>query len=205
MTGGLPGALLLGLAFLLGAIPWGYLLARSTRDIDLRQVGSGGTGATNVQRAVGTRASIVVSVLDFLKGFLPVLLAKRLGLDPWWVGGVAVAAVVGHCWSPFIGFKGGKGVATGAGAAVALFPATLVAVPVLAVVVATTRYMSLGSLAASGLTAMLALAAAATDRLNWPAAWAIVAMFAIIAWRHESNMRRLLNGTERRLGETITH
>ena len=203
MTDGLPGALVLGLAFLLGATPWGYLLAKSTRGIDLRQVGSGGTGATNVQRTLGTGASIIVSVLDFLKGLLPVLLAKWLDLDQWWVAGVAVAAVVGHCWSPFIGFKGGKGVATGAGAAVALFPATILAVPVLAVIVAFTRYMSLGSLVASALTAALAMAAAITGQLDWPAAWAIVAMVAIIAWRHESNIRRLLNGTERRVGDTV--
>ncbi len=203
MTDGLPGALVLGLAFLLGATPWGYLLAKATRGIDLRQVGSGGTGATNVQRTLGTGASIIVSVLDFLKGLLPVLLAKWLDLDQWWVAGVAVAAVVGHCWSPFIGFKGGKGVATGAGAAVALFPATIVAVPVLAVIVAFTRYMSLGSLVASALTAALAMAAAITGQLDWPAAWAIVAMVAIIAWRHESNIRRLLKGTERRVGDTV--
>ena len=203
MTDGLPGALVLGLAFLLGATPWGYLLAKFTRGIDLRQVGSGGTGATNVQRTLGTGASIIVSVLDFLKGLLPVLLAKWLDLDQWWVAGVAVAAVVGHCWSPFIGFKGGKGVATGAGAAVGLIPATNIAVPVLAVIVAFTRYMSLGSLVASALTAALAMAAAITGQLDWPAAWTIVAMVAIIAWRHESNVRRLLNGTERRVGDTV--
>jgi acyl phosphate:glycerol-3-phosphate acyltransferase len=197
------GALFVLVAFLAGSIPWGYLAGRLMRGIDLRTVGSGGTGATNVLRTLGGRASAAVFVLDFLKGLLPVLVARSLGLAPWWIAAVAVAAVAGHCWSPFIGFKGGKGVATGAGAALGLFPYALLAAPVMAGVVWLTRYVSLGSLLASTLVALLALAFAANGRLEWPYAVALVVIWAIISVRHWGNIGRLLSGTERRIGETV--
>jgi len=203
VPGPLAGLGVVAAAFLIGAVPWGYLVAKASRGIDLRSVGSGGTGATNVLRTLGFRASALVFGLDFLKGLLPVLVAKSLGFDPWWVAAAAVATVAGHCWSPFIGFKGGKGVATGAGAAVGLFPQVLIVLPVMALVVWATRYMSLGSLLAAGLASVLSLAFAATGRLAWPSALAVFAMAAVIAIRHEGNIRRLRNGTERRIGETV--
>ena len=203
MPGPLAGVALVTASFLIGAIPWGYVAAKASRGIDLRTVGSGGTGATNVLRTLGRRASAVVALLDILKGLLPVVFARAAGFDASWVGAVAVAAVVGHCWSPFIGFKGGKGVATGAGAAIALFPQLLLIVPVMVIVVWTTKYVSLGSLTAAGLGALLAVLYAAAGRLDWAAAVAILAVAGIIAIRHEGNIRRLLSGDERRIGETI--
>jgi glycerol-3-phosphate acyltransferase PlsY len=202
---GPPAGLALVIAsFLIGAVPWGYLFAKAGRGIDLRTVGSGGTGATNVLRTLGPRASVAVAVLDILKGLVPVVVARSAGFDSPWVAAAAVAAVAGHCWSPFIGFKGGKGVATGAGAAVALFPQILVIVPVMAVVVWATKYVSLGSLIAAALGALLAVAYAAAGRIEWTAAAAILVIAGIIAVRHEGNIRRLLSGNERRIGETIT-
>jgi glycerol-3-phosphate acyltransferase PlsY len=203
VAGAWTGPALVAAAFLVGSIPWGYLAGRAAGDIDLRTIGSGGTGATNVLRTLGARASALVLILDFLKGFLPVLVGKNLGLDPWWVGGAAVAAVAGHCWSPFIGFKGGKGVATGAGAAVALFPPVLLALPLMALVVWVTRYVSLGSLIAAASATLLAVAFAATGHLAWPAALAIAAMAGIIVYRHAGNIQRLRAGTERRFGERV--
>jgi len=203
VPGPLAGMALVVASFLIGAVPWGYLAGKASRGIDLRAVGSGGTGATNVLRAVGPRASAVVALLDILKGLLPVIFARSAGFDSAWVAAAAVATVVGHCWSPFIGFKGGKGVATGAGAAIALFPYVLVIVPVMAFVVWTTKYVSLGSLIAAGLGALLAVIYAAAGRLDWIFAIAIVAIGGIIAVRHESNIRRLMQGSERRIGETI--
>jgi glycerol-3-phosphate acyltransferase PlsY len=203
VPGALAGVILVALAFFAGAIPWGYLAGRISRDIDLRTVGSGGTGATNVLRTLGGQAAAIVLVLDVLKGLLPVLLAKQLGFEPAWVAAAAVATVAGHCWSPFIGFRGGKGVATGAGAAVALLPQVLLALPAMVVVVWTTRFVSLGSLTAAGLAAIVAISFGATGRLAWPSALAILAIAAIIVARHEENVRRLLAGTERRLGETV--
>jgi acyl phosphate:glycerol-3-phosphate acyltransferase len=203
VLGPLAGVALVVASFLIGAIPWGYVAGKASRGIDLRDVGSGGTGATNVLRAVGPRASAIVGLLDVLKGLLPVVFARVAGFDSTWVAVAAVATVVGHCWSPFIGFKGGKGVATGAGAAIALFPYVLVIVPVMAFVVWTTKYVSLGSLIAAGLGALLALTSAAAGMLDWASAIAIVAIAGIIAVRHEGNIRRLLRGSERRIGETI--
>jgi glycerol-3-phosphate acyltransferase PlsY len=204
VPGPLAGVTLLTASFLIGAIPWGYVAAKASRGIDLRTVGSGGTGATNVLRTLGPRASAVIALLDILKGVVPVVFARSAGFDATWVGAVAVAAVVGHCWSPFIGFKGGKGVATGAGAAIALFPQLLLVVPVMVIVVWTTKYVSLGSLTAAALGALLAVAYAITGMLDWAFAIAILAISGIIAIRHEGNIRRLLNGSERRIGETIS-
>lgn len=204
MPGQLAGVALVTASLLTGAVPWGFLLGKVSRGIDLRSVGSGGTGATNVLRTLGPGASALVAVLDILKGVLPVVVAKSTGFDPTWIAAAAVAAVAGHCWSPFIGFKGGKGVATGAGAAIALLPQLLVIVPVMAFIVWATKYVSLGSLTAAGIAALLALAYAAAGELDWAAATAILAIAGIIAIRHEANIRRLMNGSERRLGETIS-
>jgi glycerol-3-phosphate acyltransferase PlsY len=204
VLGPLAGLALIVASFLIGAIPWGYLAGKASRGIDLRAVGSGGTGATNVLRTMGPRASAVVALLDILKGLLPVLLARSAGFDAIWVATAAAATVIGHCWSPFIGFKGGKGVATGAGAAIALFPYVLAIVPVMAVVVWTTKYVSLGSLIAAGLGAVLAVVYAAAGKLEWTFTIAIVAIAGIIAIRHEGNIRRLMQGSERRIGETVS-
>ena len=204
MPGQLAGVALVIASFLIGAIPWGYVVGKTSRGVDLRTVGSGGTGATNVLRTVGARASALVALLDILKGVLPVVFARSAGFEAGWVAMAAVVTVAGHCWSPFIGFKGGKGVATGAGAAMALFPQILLIVPVMALVVWGTKYVSLGSLTAAALGALLALAYAVAGQLDWTAAVAILVISGIIFGRHEGNIRRLLNGRERRIGETIS-
>jgi glycerol-3-phosphate acyltransferase PlsY len=204
MPGPVTGPALVIAAYVLGAVPWGYLAGRLGRGIDLRTIGSGGTGATNVLRALGARASAVVLALDLLKGAAPVVAGKALGIEPIWVAAAAVAAVVGHCWSPFIGFKGGKGVATGAGAAIALYPPVLISLPVMAALIWATRYVSLGSLVGAALASAFALASAASGRLDWASALAITAMAAIIAVRHTDNIQRLRTGTERRLGQSVS-
>jgi acyl phosphate:glycerol-3-phosphate acyltransferase len=204
VPGPLAGIALVIASFLIGAIPWGYVAGKASRGIDLRTVGSGGTGATNVLRTLGVRASVLVALLDVLKGLLPVIVARSAGFDAAWVAAAAVAAVAGHCWSPFIAFKGGKGVATGAGAAIALFPQILLIVPVMGFVVWATKYVSLGSLIAAALGALLAVAYAAAGKLDWPAAAAILIIAGIIIVRHEGNIRRLMNGSERRIGETVS-
>lgn len=197
------GPLLVLIGLLAGAVPFGYLAGRSMQGIDLRNVGSGGTGATNVLRTLGTRASAVVLVLDFLKGLLPVLAARWLEVGEWWVALVAVATVVGHCWSPFIGFKGGKGVATGGGAAIALFPPVLLVVPVILLVIWKTRFVSLGSLLGACLAVALATAFALAGALSWAYAAAVAAVAAIIIFRHRANIERLRTGSERKLGQKV--
>lgn len=203
MAGPIAGLLAVLLSYLCGAVPWGYLIARLRGGIDLRTVGSGGTGATNVLRTLGTGASATVFVLDFAKGVLPVLVANRLAISDWWVAAVAVATVVGHCWPVYIGFKGGKGMATGAGAAIALLPQVSIAALLLALVIWRTRYVSLGSLVAAVSASGFAIALAASGRASWPAAVAIVGIAGIIVVRHAGNIERLRQGTERRIGEMI--
>lgn len=197
------GPLLVLIGLVAGAIPFGYLAGRSLQGIDLRNVGSGGTGATNVLRTLGKKASAAVLILDFLKGLLPVLAARWLGLDAWWIAAVAFATVIGHCWSPFIGFKGGKGVATGGGASIALFPPVLLVIPVILLIIWRTRYVSLGSLLGAGLGVVLAAAFALAGHLPWAFVVAIAAIAAIIVFRHRENIERLHMGKERKLGQKV--
>lgn len=197
------GPLLFIIGFLAGSIPFGYLAGRMMQGVDLRQIGSGGTGATNVLRTLGKKASAAVVILDFLKGMVPVLAAAWLGVGPGWTAAVAVATVAGHCWSPFIGFRGGKGVATGGGAAIALFPAMLLVLPVMLLIVWRTRYVSLGSVAGAVLAVVLAAAATMMGALAWQSAVAIALIAAIILFRHRENIGRLRAGVERRIGERV--
>ena len=194
------GALLLiAGAYLLGAIPWGLVFGK-LKGIDVRRHGSGGTGATNTLRLLGWKMALGVFLLDFAKGLLPVLLARALDAPDWATATVAITAVVGHCWSPFIGFTGGKGMATGGGAAVGLaWWLVLLLLPIIAIV-ALTRYVSLASLFAAvvGPTIMVVLAA----RGDFPWGWAlgITGIAGIIVYQHRTNIARLRNGTERKFG-----
>lgn len=191
--------LLLG-AYLVGGIPWGVVLGRVFKGVDVRQHGSGATGATNALRVLGWKFSVAVFIMDFLKGFLPVALARWLDSPGWVIGGVAIVSVVGHCWSPFIGFRGGKGMATGGGAAVALMPWLVLMLVPMSIVVAVTRYVSLASLTAAAIGSALVVALALNG--SFPSWWAmgVVATAAIIVIQHRGNITRLLNGTERKFG-----
>lgn len=196
--------LILGSYFFAG-IPWGVVLGRSIKGIDIRTQGSGGTGATNSLRLLGWPIAIAVFVLDFLKGMLPVLVARAVDVPTWAVALVALAAVVGHCFSPYIGLKGGKGMATGGGAAIALFPWLCVLILLVVVVVWLTRFVSLGSLVTTVTGVVLMLCLAAIGDFPWAWALGITAIGALIIWQHRSNIRRLLSGTENRFGVRVQH
>lgn len=186
--------------YLIGSIPWGVVLGRVFKGVDVRQHGSGATGATNALRVLGWKFSVAVFVLDFLKGLLPVVLARGLDCPGWVVGAVAIVSVAGHCWSPFIGFRGGKGMATGGGAAVALMPWLVFMLVPMSIVVAVTRYVSLASLTAAAIGSGLVVALALGG--SFPSWWAtgVVFVAAIIVVQHRGNISRLLNGTERKFG-----
>lgn len=187
--------------YLLGAIPSGVLVGR-LRGIDPREVGSGRTGTTNAIRSLGLRWAAAVAVLDVTKGIVAVLVGSSIGPGPWAGALAGVAAVVGHVRSVFIGFSGGRGVATGAGAMLVLAPlALLVSLPEFALLVWRTRYVSLGSIAAS-ITA--ALVAAALYAVGWAGLEAVVAaalIAGVVILAHADNVQRLLAGTERRIGD----
>jgi glycerol-3-phosphate acyltransferase PlsY len=185
-------------AYLVGAIPIGWLVARIFGLGDIRRHGSGNIGATNVLRTLGRWPAILTLLGDVLKGYLAVVLGTTLGGgEPAVSAAAAVAAVAGNCWSVFLGFRGGKGVATGLGALLRLAPwATVAAVPVFVVIVASFRYVSLGSLLATLCVPLGALL------LGYPRASVVAALLiaAIIVGRHHANIARLRAGTESRLG-----
>jgi len=192
-------------AFLAGSIPFGLLVARA-KGVDIRAHGSGNIGATNVLRVVGKPYGIAVFILDFLKGLLPVL-ALRHYAGPEAVGGIAgvataLCAILGHNYPPWIGFRGGKGIATSAGALLALFPIALTAALLIWVIVfKSTRYVSVASIAAAW-AIPVAVAVASARSGEWSAPYLVFAFaVAVLAtWRHRSNLRNLRNGTEHRFG-----
>ncbi|MEN9207463.1 MAG: glycerol-3-phosphate 1-O-acyltransferase PlsY [Gloeomargarita sp. SZTDM-1c_bins_89] len=203
---GINGLLLL-LAYLWGSLPPGYIAGRLA-GIDLRQVGSGSTGATNVLRTLGKGPALVVFTVDLLKGMTAVLCARWVwqtwpGVDPgdgrpWWELAYALLALVGHSKSVWINWQGGKSVATGLGLLLLLaWPVALGALGVFVLVVAITRIVSLGSLTACGAAVVLAL----LWRLPWPYRLYVLLGSAYIVWCHRSNIQRLRQGTEPRLGE----
>jgi glycerol-3-phosphate acyltransferase PlsY len=191
--------LVLLLAYLFGSVPAGVLVAR-TYGVDIRKVGSGNIGATNVLRALGPGPALVVAFFDVFKGGIAVLIARASGLEAWLLGGVALAAILGHNYSLFLGFKGGKGVATSFGTLLFLDPVlSLWTLPVGVSVMLITRYVSAGSMAGSVAATVLALA---LGRPPWEVA-TVFLMAALIFWTHRENLKRLQEGTERRLGERM--
>jgi glycerol-3-phosphate acyltransferase PlsY len=185
-------------AYLIGAIPVGYLVARLTGGVDIRAAGSGNIGATNVLRTVGKGPAIATLLGDIAKGFAAVSVARAAGPAPAWAAAGALLAIVGNCWPVFLRFRGGKGVATGFGAFLALTPwATAPAVLVWLVVVASFRFVSLASIMAC---VCLPIGVAL---LGYPSSFvgAAIATAFLIPYRHRANVARLLNGTEPRLGQ----
>jgi glycerol-3-phosphate acyltransferase PlsY len=178
-------------ALLCGAVPVGLVLGVIAADIDIRKAGSGNIGATNAWRLLGWRVGLPTLVLDILKGVLPVVLARAaLGEVPA-LGAVGLAAVVGHCWTPALRFRGGKGVATSAGVLLALAPVpTLLLVGLWTGTVLGLRRSSLGALVAVA-GAPLAFWWLAPEWL-----WVVGGIAAVVVLRHTSNIRRLLRGTE---------
>jgi glycerol-3-phosphate acyltransferase PlsY len=197
-------------AFLLGSIPTGYLVGRS-RGIDIRKSGSGNIGATNVFRTLGKGPGIFVFVCDALKGLAAVLLSRALlgsawlpdpaGFSPATAGITAgIAAILGHNFTPWLGFKGGKGIATSAGVLLGLMPmAMLGALAAWLILFRTTRYVSVASMAAAVSLPLTTGALVLFGGLDPALLWFSVAAAALAIWRHRSNIARLRAGTESRV------
>ena len=187
--------LVLAVAYLLGAIPFGYLLVKWKTGADVRSSGSGNIGATNVLRTSGRAAGIATLLLDIAKGYLAVWVAGRLTSgDPLWMSLAAVAVMAGHAYPVFLRFRGGKAVASFVGAFLCLTPLALAAVLVVfAAVVASTRYISMGSIAGA---ATFPLAVWLILHPPIPVIAASLLAGAFIIWRHSGNIRRLRAGTE---------
>jgi glycerol-3-phosphate acyltransferase PlsY len=194
-------------AYLLGSIPFGYLIVRLASGADIRETGSGGTGATNVSRNAGKAAGVVTLALDALKGAMAVLVARWLTGEAgtsWVVAAAAALAVIGHCFPVWLKFKAGKGVATGLGVFLAIAPwAALAALAVFIVVVWRTRYISLGSIiAAAFLPLWILLTHTGIEPVGdfAPIMAALCAVSTVIIFKHSENIKRLTAGKENKFG-----
>ena len=215
-------AAVIGIAYLLGSIPFGYLIVRATQGADIRETGSGGTGATNVSRRAGKAAGVLTLLLDALKGAAAVAIAKStLGLPMlregghigpplqygtidayWWVVAAAIVVMLGHIFPVWLRFRGGKGVATGVGVFLMLAPiAVALAAVVFVLVVWRTRYVSLGSIVAAVAIPLFVVLQSAFIRpveSLAPIMSAAIVGAALIVFAHRENIGRLMNGTESR-------
>lgn len=180
-------------AYILGGIPMGLIVARSAAGVDIREHGSGNIGTTNVLRVIGARWAVVVFILDALKGVLPVLAGGHLGLAPRQLAFAGLLAVAGHNWSPFLRFRGGKGVATSLGVLLAVSPPTAAAVAgAWGLAVLATGYASLGSMVGLSLSGPASvLFSGSRDYL-----WLGILLFAMTVFQHRANIDRLIHGRE---------
>jgi glycerol-3-phosphate acyltransferase PlsY len=182
-------------AYLVGSIPTGLLLAKAFAGVDIRNTGSGNIGATNVYRTLGRKVGLLTLVGDCLKGLIPVLAAQALGFTSPWIALVGLAAFLGHVYTVFLGFKGGKGVATALGVFLAVSPlAVLGALVVFSLVLYKWRFVSLASITAAAVVPSLV---AIIDKRPEIVAMSIV-IAALVIWKHRENIKRLKQGTENR-------
>lgn len=209
MSGTALGVLLVAAGYLSGSIPFGFVLTKLLLGVDVRTVGSGNIGGTNVARAGGKKLGIAVVVLDAAKAIVPILVARAVLGGPFasvdggpsrdleaWVVAVAIAAFVGHVFPVWLRFRGGKGVATAFGIFVVLAPwAALAGIVAYGVAYVATRLSSVGSLAGTAVTAATAFALYGPQR---PVSWAGLVLALLIVLRHKDNIRRLLSGEEKR-------
>jgi acyl phosphate:glycerol-3-phosphate acyltransferase len=195
------------IAYLIGSIPFGYLIVRTRVGADIRETGSGGTGATNVSRRAGKAAGVLTLVLDALKGSIAILVARALVAGSistdWLIAAAAIATIAGHIFPVWLGFRGGKGVATGVGVFIVLAPIALLCAGVLfAAVVSLTRYVSLGSIvAAATIPLFLWLQSVFVEPVAdlRPLLTAAIVGAVLIVFAHRGNIARLKQGTESRI------
>lgn len=188
-------------AYLIGSIPFGYLIVRKKVGADIRETGSGGTGATNVSRRAGKAAGILTLVLDALKGSVAVLIARVVAgpslSGEWLIAAAAIAVIVGHIFPVWLRFRGGKGVATGVGVFLVIAPIALLCAGVLFIaLVAFTRYVSLGSIVAAATIPLFLWFVVAAAR---PVLIAAIVVAALIIFAHRGNIGRLARGVESRI------
>ena len=197
------------ISYLLGSIPFGYLIVNAKTGSDIRQAGSGGTGATNVSRRAGTRAGVLTLILDALKGAAAVIIANIFltGVDnsAWWLGASGLLAMIGHIFPIWLGFRGGKGVATGIGVFAVLTPfAVFCAGVVFVATLLVTRYVSLASMTLALMIPVFVLIYGlfepGPDML--PKLVAALLSAVLIVYAHRSNIGRLLSGTESKFGKS---
>ena len=195
--------LILFFGYLFGSFPSGYLAGRIAKGIDIRSLGSGSTGATNVLRHIGKRAAIIVFLLDVFKGVLSILLAKYLLLNDSWQVAIGLSTLIGHIWPVWLNWKGGKAVATGLGIFLGLsWQVGLATLGIFIVMITLFRIVSLASVSAALALPLIMFLSFKTSNISLP--FLVISLLAMILviWRHRENIVRLIKGKEPRIGQS---
>ena len=194
--------LILFLGYLFGSFPSGYLAGRIAKGIDIRSLGSGSTGATNVLRHIGKRAAVTVFLLDVFKGVLSILLAKYLLLNDSWQVAIGLSTLIGHIWPVWLNWKGGKAVATGLGIFLGLsWQVGLATLGIFILMIALFRIVSLASVTAAFALPIIMFLSFNTSNISLP--FLIISLLAmtLVIWRHRENIGRLVKGKEPKIGK----
>ncbi|MCD8554197.1 glycerol-3-phosphate 1-O-acyltransferase PlsY [Seleniivibrio sp.] len=194
----LPAVAIIAACYVIGSIPTAYLVVKKIKGIDIRTVGSGNVGASNAARVLGKWGFIGVLFVDMMKGFIPVFVIKHFYGEGWIVLIGAVAVIIGHSFTCFLKFKGGKGVATGVGVFLALAPfQLLVAAVIFGIMLAVFQIVSIGSVTAAAFLAVMVWFTSEWDHLRY----ITVVIALLIIWLHRGNIARMVRGEERRIGK----
>ena len=194
--------LILFLGYLFGSFPSGYLAGRIAKGIDIRSLGSGSTGATNVLRHIGKRAAITVFLLDVFKGVLSILLAKYLLLNDSWQVAIGLSTLIGHIWPVWLNWKGGKAVATGLGIFLGLsWQVGLATLGVFILMITLFRIVSLASVSAALALPFIMFISFKTSSISLPFLVISLLAMTLVIWRHRENILRLMKGKEPKIGK----
>ena len=194
--------LILFLGYLFGSFPSGYLVGKIAKGIDIRSLGSGSTGATNVLRQVGKRAAITVFLLDVFKGVLSILLAKYLLLNDSWQVAIGLSALIGHIWPVWLNWKGGKAVATGLGIFLGLsWQVGLATLGIFIIIITLFRIVSLASVGAALALPLIMYLSFENSNISLPFLVISLLAMTLVIWRHRENIVRLIKGKEPRIGQ----
>ena len=194
--------LILFLGYLFGSFPSGYLAGKLTKGIDIRSLGSGSTGATNVLRHIGKRAAITVFTLDVLKGFISILIAKYFLLNDSWQVAVGLSTLIGHIWPVWLNWRGGKAVATGLGIFLGLsWQVGLATLGVFILMITLFRIVSLASVSAALALPFIMLTSFKTSSISLPFLVISLLAMTLVIWRHRENILRLMKGKEPKIGK----
>ena len=195
--------LILFLGYLFGSFPSGYLAGRIAKGVDIRSLGSGSTGATNVLRHIGKRAAISVFLLDVFKGVLSILLAKYFLLNDSWQVAMGLSTLIGHIWPVWLNWKGGKAVATGLGVFLGLsWQVGLATLGIFIVMITLFRIVSLASVSAALGLPLIMYLSFKTSNISLPFLVISLVAMALVIWRHRENIDRLIKGKEPRIGQS---
>ena len=191
------------IGYLLGSLPTGYLAGKWLSNIDLREIGSGSTGATNVLRHVGKKAALIVFLIDVGKGMAPVLIAKELNLEDLWQVGAGIFSLTGHIWPIWLKWKGGKAVATGLGVFLGLsWPVGLSALGIFLIVLSFSKIVSLASVISATSLPILMFSSFYKQDISYAYLSVSLISMTMVIWRHRTNILRLSKGTEPKIGKS---